>query len=96
MDSERSDEINLKKKNRNFKQNQFILYLFFNNLNIVQEYNINQLEPNEPMDVDVWENYNNVRPNSYVMIPSVHHTEKIIKDNLGYLYFKSKSTERKM
>lgn len=48
------------------------------------------------MDVDVWENYNNVRPNSYVMIPSVHHTEKIIKDNLGYLYFKSKSTERKM
>jgi len=44
------------------------------------------------MDV-VWENDQNVRPNSYVMIPSVHHTEKII--NLGYLYFKSKSTEKK-
>ncbi|KAE9528745.1 hypothetical protein AGLY_012320 [Aphis glycines] len=40
----------------------------------IQEY-INQ---SESMDVDVWENDQNVRPNSYVMISSVHHTEKNI------------------
>lgn len=47
------------------------------------------------MDVDVDED-DNVRPNSYITIPSVHRREQIIKDNLGYMYFKSKSTERKM
>lgn len=47
------------------------------------------------MDVDVLED-DNERPHSYVTIPSVHRTEHIIKDNLGYMYFKSKTTERKM
>jgi len=47
------------------------------------------------MDIDVQED-DNGRPNSYVTIPSVHRTEHIIKENLGYMYFKNKTTQRKM
>jgi len=64
---------------------------FFNGLNIVQEY----INPLELMDVDILED-DNERPHSYVTIPSVHRIEHIIKDNVGYMYFKSKTTERKM
>jgi len=47
------------------------------------------------MDIDVLED-DNVRPKSYVTIPSVHRTEHLIKDSLRFMYFKSKTTERKM
>jgi len=47
------------------------------------------------MDIDIQED-DNGRPNSNFTIPSVHRTESIIKDNLGYMYFKSKTTQRKM
>jgi len=36
------------------------------------------------------------RPKSYSLIPSVHQHENIIKDNMGFLYFKSKRTQEKM
>ncbi|XP_050066010.1 uncharacterized protein LOC126555088 [Aphis gossypii] len=36
------------------------------------------------------------RPNSYKLIPSVHRKEEVIQDNLGYVYFRSKLTEKKI
>jgi len=36
------------------------------------------------------------RPHFYTLIPGVHQHEKIIKDNLGFLYFKSKISEEKV
>ncbi|KAL5237716.1 hypothetical protein ACI65C_005126 [Semiaphis heraclei] len=36
------------------------------------------------------------RPQSYILIAGVHKHEHIIKDNLGFLYFKSKRTEEKV
>ncbi|KAL5239424.1 hypothetical protein ACI65C_006834 [Semiaphis heraclei] len=36
------------------------------------------------------------RPQSYILIAGFHQHEHIIKDNLGFLYFKSKRTEEKV
>ncbi|KAL5233805.1 hypothetical protein ACI65C_001215 [Semiaphis heraclei] len=36
------------------------------------------------------------RPQSHILIAGVHQHEHIIKDNLGFLYFKSKRTEEKV
>jgi len=36
------------------------------------------------------------RPHSYTLIPGVHQHENVIKDNLGFLYFKRKRSEEKV
>jgi len=36
------------------------------------------------------------RPQSYSLVPGVHQHQQIIRDNLGFLYFKSKKTEEKV
>ncbi|XP_050066369.1 uncharacterized protein LOC126555494 [Aphis gossypii] len=36
------------------------------------------------------------QPQSYSLIPGVHQNQYIIRDNLGFLYFKSKKTEEKV
>lgn len=36
------------------------------------------------------------RPESYITIPSIKRQSELILDNLGFMYYKNKSTENKV
>lgn len=38
----------------------------------------------------------NVKPHSYTIVPGTQRNTEIIRDNLGNMYYKNKSTENKM
>lgn len=38
----------------------------------------------------------NIQPHCYTIVPGIQRSTEIIRDNLGFMYYKNKSTENKM